>query len=73
MNRLTLLLVLLVAAFSCDDNEKPTTKPSLRDATLEMDAANNSESDLDVEYYDFDTISIEPDLDLGPDIDDESE
>ena len=71
MNKITLLLILLTSTFGCDDQEKPTTEPTLRDATVDESSAGDS--DLDVEYYDFDTISIEPDRDLGPDIDDESE
>ena len=70
MNRFTLLSILLAFTLGCDDEDKPTTEPTLRDATVEENPTSIGDFDLDVEYYDFDTISIEPDIDLGPDIDD---
>ena len=70
MNRFTLLSILLASTLGCDNEDKPTTEPTLRDAAVEENSTDIGDFDLDVEYYDFDTISIEPDLDLGPDMDD---
>ena len=68
MNKQELILALLIFTPGCDDNKSSTNKPILRDAAVVEDMNGDFDSNLPVEYYDFDTISIEADDDFGLDL-----
>jgi hypothetical protein len=67
-----LLIICLAASFCACDDESNDTNKSLKtdsDAPIAGDS-EASDAGLPIQYYDFDTMEIEPDQDAGPDMDD---
>ena len=70
MYKTAILLSFAISFYACDDqDEQKNSFPLTRDAAIEQADMELQDQDVPVEYYDFDTISIEPNDDFGPDMD----
>ena len=70
MNKTAMLLSFAISFYACDDQDEQKEFPPLtRDAAIEQNDMELQDQNVPVEYYDFDTISIEPSDDFGPDMD----
>lgn len=66
-----LTICLAISFLACDDKSSDDKNSSMAGAdSLLTSDAGASDAGLPVQYYDFDTIEIEPDQDAGPDMDD---
>ena len=74
INTFITILLSLTLIFACDDDE--TSKSSdaesggIEQVNAGESAGESAGTDIPVQMMDFDTMEIEPDSDMGPDMDD---
>jgi hypothetical protein len=66
-----LIICLAISFLACDDESSDNKDSSVAGTDSSPTAgAGTSDAGLPMQYYDFDTMEIEPDQDAGPDMDD---
>lgn len=74
INTFIITLLSLTLIFACDDEEKSKSSDAQSGGTEQVDASveagESAGTDIPVQMMDFDTMEIEPDSDMGPDMDD---
>ena len=66
-----LILCLAISLYACDSESNDAKEPPAESSDSTLNAgAEASDAEPPMQHYDFDTVEIEPDQDVGPDMDD---